>query len=55
MQSPARGPQNIEPMNSMGWDEDDLVDEDINAAIIESLLGPSGGRNNAGDGGIQGG
>jgi hypothetical protein len=33
----------------MGWDEDDLVDEDINAAIMESLLGPP--QNNTGQAG----
>lgn len=37
--------------NSMGWDEDDLGDEEINAAIMESLLGPSGGRQQEPDGG----
>lgn len=30
----------------MGWDEDDLQDDDLNAAIMASLLGP--GSNNPG-------
>ena len=30
----------------MGWDEDDLQDDDLNAAIMASLLGP--GNNNPG-------
>ena len=33
----------------MGWDEDELVDAEINAAIMESLLGPNhanGGNDN---------
>jgi hypothetical protein len=38
----------------MGWDEDDELDEDINAAIMASLLGPAEGRNDI-SGGVQGG
>jgi len=33
----------------MGWDEDELVDAEINAAIMESLLGPCHGGSNERD------
>ena len=34
----------------MGWEENDLMDEEVNAAIIASLMGPPE-QSNAHDGG----